>query len=80
MSTEGRLASLDTNVSNLNDRLASQNDQLGVLDGKIDELLLREATRIGEAKGTRKASVAIAAIVSSIISAVALAAPYFVNG
>ncbi len=80
MSTEGRLASLDTNVSNLNDKIADQNEWLGTLDGKIDELLLREATRVGEARGTRKASIAIAAIVSSIISAVALAAPYFVNG
>ena len=79
MSTEGRLASLDTNVSNLNARLISQSDQLVVLDGKIDELLLREATREGESRGTRKVSIAMAAVVSSIISAAALAAPYFVG-
>ncbi len=53
--------------------------QLREIDGKMDLLLLREATRQGEAKGARKSAIAIAAIVSSIISAVALAAPYFVG-
>ena len=80
MSTEGRLASLDTNVSNLNARMASQSDQLVILDGKIDELLLREAEREGEAKGARKSVYAIAIVVSTLISAIALAAPYLGHG
>lgn len=58
---------------------ARLSDQLSDIDRKQDELLLREASREGEAKGTRKSAIAIAAIVSSVISAISFAAPYFVN-
>ena len=91
MSTEGQLASLGTNVSNLNQRLTDHtalddvnfgklSDQLVTLDEKLDELLLREARREGEVRGARKSAIAIAAIVSSVISALSFAAPYIVGG
>ena len=79
MSTEGRLAALDTNVSNLNQKITDQSEQLVILDGKIDQLLLREATRDGEFKGMRMSAIAIATAISSIIALASWAAPYFVG-
>lgn len=86
MGTEGRLASLDTNMKNLTLRLTEHTaqdddnfskiiDVVESLDEKMDQLLLREA----EAKGARRATVAIAAIVSSVISAAAWAFPLLVG-
>ena len=79
MSTEGRLAALDANVSNLNAKIADQNKWLGTLDEKMDKLLLREATREGEAQGMRRSVYIIATLVSTLIAAISWAAPYFVN-
>lgn len=53
--------------------------QLTEIDGKMDKLLLREATRTGAATGARKSALIIAAIVSTFISAVGWAAPYLVG-
>lgn len=52
---------------------------VGTMDQKLDELLLREAEKTGEIKGIRKMTIAVAAIVSSVVTAVSWAAPYIVG-
>lgn len=58
---------------------ARMSDQLSEIDRKQDQLLLREATRTGEAAGARKSAVIIATLVSTVIGGLAWAVPLIVN-
>jgi hypothetical protein len=55
-------------------------EQMTTIDEKVDLLLLREATREGEAAGAKKSAYVIALVVSTLVSALSWAAPYIVNG
>ena len=90
MSTEKRLASIDSNLSALSQRLTDHTEQDGInfarligqvsdLDGKLDELLLREASREGEQRGIRRSVVIVAGSLSLLISTSIAVAAILVN-
>jgi uncharacterized protein (DUF1501 family) len=54
--------------------------QLGDLDSKLDALLIREATRTGEAAATKRYSGYVSAVVSFLVTIVGLFIGFNVNG
>lgn len=91
MIVEERLASLDSNMEALNNRLTDHtsqddtnfsrlSDQLIGLDEKIDQLLIREAAREGELKGIWRSTIAVAGTISLVIAVIGLVIPFYVGG
>jgi uncharacterized protein YdcH (DUF465 family) len=87
---EDRLAAIDSGLAVLSQRLTDHteqdeanfdrlSDQVSVLDGKIDTLLIREAAREGELKGLKRAAVIVAGAVSLAVSIAGIAVAAFVN-
>lgn len=78
MSIEESLASINSNLRSFTERLSDHTtqdadnfndlkDQIGILDDKIDLILLREATRIGEAKGIQRYVIITATFISGLV-------------
>jgi hypothetical protein len=87
---DGRLASIDSNLASLGLRLTdhtSQDEtsfsnlsiQVGALDEKLDQLLLREATREGERDGVRRSVIALASIISVAVNGIGMAIMLYVG-
>ena len=59
----------ETHTAQDENRFNDLSSQIGVLDTKIDAFLIREAERLGEAKGMRRSAIVIATCASILVSA-----------
>ncbi len=89
MTPEERLASIDSKLAALNQRLTdhtAQDDtnfgrlsaQLSVLDEKLDQLLIREARHMGEIAGLKRTAAIVATSISISISLAGVLVAVFV--
>jgi len=90
MTQEERLSSIDSNLAALNQRLTDHTDQdelnfaglvgqISGLDGKLDRLLLREASREGESRGFKRSALILAGTLSIIVSAAGVVVAAYVR-